>query len=216
MTAVSKSDFARLYKVSHTTVNNWKKAGWLVMEGDQVNLEASNEKLATYRDSKDGRARCLKPRPESLKHDDESLKPETGNETGKVSTAADEQIEFLPGESVEQAAERLTSNLPPDLNMPVEEAKRVKEIYLALLNRLEYEQKSGALIELTAAQDVLFEAFRAQRDAWLNWPVKIGPMLAAELGLEEADRVTGILAAYVHKQIADLGEPDIDLVDTKK
>lgn len=90
------------------------------------------------------------------------------------------------------------------------EALRRKENWLALLRQLEYEQKSGALVELAVAQAVLFEASRGQRDAWLNWPAKIGPLLAAELGLEEADRVTEALTAHVHKQISDLGEPAAD------
>lgn len=90
------------------------------------------------------------------------------------------------------------------------EALRRKENWLALLRQLEYEQKSGALVELAVAQAVLFEASRGQRDAWLNWPAKIGPLLAAELGLEEADRVTEALTAHVHKQISELGEPAAD------
>lgn len=90
------------------------------------------------------------------------------------------------------------------------EALRRKENWLALLRQLEYEQKSGALVELAVAQAVLFEASRGQRDAWLNWPAKVGPLLAAELGLEEADRVTEALTAHVHKQISELGEPAAD------
>lgn len=90
------------------------------------------------------------------------------------------------------------------------EALRRKENWLALLRQLEYEQKSGALVELAVAQAVLFEASRGQRDAWLNWPAKIGPLLAAELGLEEADQVTEALTAHVHKQISQLGEPAAD------
>jgi hypothetical protein len=82
-----------------------------------------------------------------------------------------------------------------------------KENYLALLRQLEYEQKSGSLVELDTASAILFEEHRAQRDAWLNWPTRVGPILAAELGLE-ADRVTEALTAHVHNQIAQLGEPE--------
>jgi hypothetical protein len=112
----------------------------------------------------------------------------------------------------EQALKALTAG---GAGLDYAEALRVKENYLAMLRRLEFEQKSGVLIELTVAQSVLFDAFRAQRDAWLNWPVRVGPMLAAELGLEEADRVTEILTAYVHKQITDLGEPAGEFVQGK-
>ncbi|MBV2180902.1 MAG: hypothetical protein KUL86_06655 [Castellaniella sp.] len=91
-----------------------------------------------------------------------------------------------------------------DLN----EAIRIKENFNALLKQLEYEQKSGSLIELAAAEQAFFNAFRAQRDSWLNWPVKVGPILAADLGIDEADRVTELLTAHVHKQIEQLGEPE--------
>jgi hypothetical protein len=73
--------------------------------------------------------------------------------------------------------------------------------------QLEYERKSGSLVELDTATAILFEEFRAQRDAWLNWPTRVGPILAADLGVE-ADRVVEALTAHVHKHIAQLGEPE--------
>ena len=87
-----------------------------------------------------------------------------------------------------------------------------KENYLALLRQLEYEQKSGSLVELETASAILFEEFRAQRDAWLNWPTRVGPLLAADLGLE-ADRVVEALTTHVHKQIAQLGEPEANFTE---
>lgn len=91
--------------------------------------------------------------------------------------------------------------------LPYGEALRVKENYLAMLRRLEYEEKSGALVELSIAEGVIFEVIRAQRDAWLNWPMRIGPLLAADLDCE-VELVTNTLTAYVHKHIAEHGEPD--------
>nr|DAH73657.1 MAG TPA: Protein of unknown function (DUF1441) [Caudoviricetes sp.] len=96
--------------------------------------------------------------------------------------------------------------------MTYAEALEKKETYLALLRQLEYEQKSGALVEFDTAQAILFEEFRAQRDAWLNWPTRVGPLLAADLGLE-ADKVTEALTAHVHKQITDLGEPEANFTE---
>jgi len=55
---------------------------------------------------------------------------------------------------------------------------------------------------------VLFEGARAQRDAWLNWPARVGAMIAADLGLD-ADRVTAILTTHVHKHLEQLGDPDV-------
>jgi hypothetical protein len=91
--------------------------------------------------------------------------------------------------------------------LPYAEALRVKENYLAMLRRLEFEEKSGSLVELSVAEGVIFDVFRAQRDAWLNWPMRIGPLLAADLNCE-VELVTNALTAYVHNHIAEHGEPD--------
>ncbi|WP_070106483.1 hypothetical protein [Burkholderia plantarii] len=223
---VSKAEFARMHGVSHTAVAKWQKAGWLVLQGSKVDVEASNAKLKQYRDSTDARAKRSRAKVSA------EAKPETKNETevetetsgaagapGDASAAdeqpkrtgerivVDEVIALLPGESSEDAAERLTAGLTVDLSMPIEEAKRIKEVYLALLNRLEYEQKSQMVIDLDLAKSVMFDVFRGARDAWLNWPVKYAPLIAADLGIE-SDRLPDVLTAYVHKQLSELGEPD--------
>jgi hypothetical protein len=105
-------------------------------------------------------------------------------------------------------------NLSGKGGLAYSEALRVKENYLAMLRRLEYEEKSGSLIELTLAEAVVFDIFRAQRDAWLNWPMRIGPLLAADLNCE-VELVTNTLTAYVHKHIAEHGEPETDFTRTK-
>ncbi|ARK86053.1 hypothetical protein [Burkholderia pseudomallei] len=92
------------------------------------------------------------------------------------------------------------------------EAIRIKENFNALLKQLEFEQKSGSMIDLAVARTVLFDAARAARDSWMNWPMRVGPKIAADLGLE-ADRVTEVLSEHVHTQIADLGEPDAHFED---
>jgi hypothetical protein len=186
MTQETKADYARRHGVSRPAVQKWEKAGWLALVDGKVDVEASDAKLAKYRDSKDGRATVGKRKPAASK-------PATVN--------------ALDGESPQQAAERIVRTLGAD--MPIEEAKRLKENYLALVLQLEYQQKDGALVDLSLAEQVLFEATRGARDAWLNFPTKVGPQLAAQLGLE-ADKVTEALSAYVHKQIAELGEPEAD------
>ncbi len=88
------------------------------------------------------------------------------------------------------------------------EALRLKENWMALLRRLEYEKKSGALVELAVAQNVVFELCREQRDAWLAWPAKVAPFLAMAFAIDDVDRLTTTLSAHVHQQLAGLGEPE--------
>ena len=85
----------------------------------------------------------------------------------------------------------------------------ISEMDMALQAKLQYEKDSGQLIELTAAEEVLFNAFRQQRDAWLNWPSRVAPLMAADLDVP-ADRMTEVLIEHVHKHISVLGEPEFN------
>lgn len=110
-------------------------------------------------------------------------------------------------ETLEQAAQRLISS-GGVANLDYAEALCKKENYLALLRQLEYEQKSGALVPIDEVKEVLFDEFRALRDAWLNWPTRIGPLMASDLGLEP-EPVIEALTNYVYKHLDEIGEtPD--------
>ncbi|WP_434107648.1 hypothetical protein [Paraburkholderia caffeinilytica] len=87
------------------------------------------------------------------------------------------------------------------------DALRIKENYLALLRQLEYSIKAGAVIDLAAAEQTVFDLFRGVRDAWLNWPARVAPLIAADLDYEDVDRLGSVLAAHVQTQLAGLGEP---------
>lgn len=88
-------------------------------------------------------------------------------------------------------------------------AERVKENALAAKNLLVARKEAGDVVDIETAEAVLFEAARMTRDAWLNFPSRVGPLLAAELGVD-ADRAVEALTAHVQQQLQDLGEPDPD------
>ena len=111
-----------------------------------------------------------------------------------------------PDETPDQAAERILGDLGTAM-ASTEEARRVKENYLALRGKLEYERDAGELVDLKTAEAVLFEAARAVRNVWLSFSTNFGAEIAADLGVE-ADRATEVLTGYVHRQIAALGEPN--------
>ncbi|WP_233863497.1 hypothetical protein [Paraburkholderia adhaesiva] len=90
------------------------------------------------------------------------------------------------------------------------DALRIKENYLALLRQLEYSIKAGAVIDLAAAEETVFELFRGVRDAWLNWPARVAPLIAADLDFEDVERLGVVLAAHVQSHLDGLGEPQTD------
>lgn len=88
-------------------------------------------------------------------------------------------------------------------------AERIKENALAGLRALELQTKAGALVDRESAEAVFFEVARAERDAWMNWPSRIGPVLAAEFGIP-ADKMTEALTRHVHAELASRGDPEAD------
>lgn len=97
-----------------------------------------------------------------------------------------------------------TGAIPPQW-----QAEQVKENALAMKHLLDGLKKSGELVELSYVESVFFEVFRSARDAWLNFPARVGPLIAAELGVE-AEKVVEALTTHVHQHLADLGDPEVE------
>ncbi|HGW2956567.1 TPA: hypothetical protein ACNP37_005321 [Raoultella ornithinolytica] len=180
---MNQSQYAQHSGVDRKTIGRWIKAGrFIVMDGDLIDVDASDAALKKNRDGKDPRASNAKKK--------------------KTPTVVDDV-----GDEIEDTARKIILTEGADLTR--EEAARVRENYMALLAKLQYEKDSGQTIELVAAEEILFNAFRQQRDAWMNWPSRVAPLIAADLGVP-ADRMTEVLIEHVHKHISVLGEPEFN------
>jgi hypothetical protein len=89
------------------------------------------------------------------------------------------------------------------------EAERVRANGQAVKVMLDARQRRGELMEIADAEALFFETGRMIRDSWMNWPMRVGPLIAADLKME-ADRITEVLTSYVHQHLAELGEPAFD------
>lgn len=92
------------------------------------------------------------------------------------------------------------------------DAERVNGNALAAKNLLAARKAAGDLVDIELAEAVLFEQARQFRDAWMNWPARVGPLIAAELGVPP-DPVVGALNKHVQQQLQDLGEPEAEFAD---
>ncbi len=92
------------------------------------------------------------------------------------------------------------------------QAEQIKENGLAAKNLLAARREAGDVIDLEAAEAVLFAQARAFRDAWQNWPNRAAPLIAAKLGVD-VEPVLEALNEHVHQQLVDLGEPEADFTD---
>ena len=126
--------------------------------------------------------------------------------------AADTELPMLEEASEELFSEEVESfldNVLAGTYADTATAERVKENALAAKHLLAARRDAGHLVEIEQAEMVLFETQRSQRDAWMNFPTRIGPLLAAEIGVD-ADKLVEALTVHVHQQLDDLGEPEAD------
>lgn len=126
-----------------------------------------------------------------------------------VSAPTAAEAEHAAEEMFSEEAESFLDNVLAGQYADTTTAERVKENALAAKHLLAARRDAGHLVEIEQAESVLFETQRAQRDAWMNFPTRIGPLLAAELGVD-ADKVVEALTVHVHQQLDDLGEPEAD------
>jgi hypothetical protein len=87
------------------------------------------------------------------------------------------------------------------------QAELAKMQALAARQQIAARKAAGELVDADLAERVLFEEARRYRDAWVNWPSKVGPLIAADLGLTP-EAVLEVLSRHVHQQLEELGEPD--------
>ena len=86
------------------------------------------------------------------------------------------------------------------------EASRRKENYLARLRQLEFEIKSGKLVDADAAKKAVFDLSRQDRDSWANWPSRVAPLIAAEMGVDLV-KLAVVLEKHVREQLAERAQP---------
>lgn len=211
MTLLSLTAFAATHGASRQAAAKWKKAGVLSFSGDQVDAERSD---AAMREAGLGRfkreAAEAQPAPATTPRNRRTVAGATAAMDSVVdevvtdleAAIADEEIdEEIAGGFIEQLlAGQFRSKV---------EAAAIKENALALKHLLAAQKEAGTLVEIEVAQMVIFDDRRAARDAWMAWSGRFAPLLAADLDIDGA-KLAEALKPYVHQQLEELGEPDLD------
>ena len=197
---VNVKEFAERHGCARKTVYDWEARGLIVRAGRMVVQEESDVLVARYRDTTsvritNGRV-SASPEPKPPK----PPKPEPAPKPPKPPKPVPLPLPPRPPPA-EFDDEALLEG-----KATTEEARRVKENFIALGKKLDYEQASGNLIDLEVAKRLMFDEFRAARNHWLGWPATSAARIAAELNVD-ADLVTTVLTRYVHKHTVALSEP---------
>ena len=173
---VSQAEFARLRGVSRATVTHWKNAGRLLLNTEgKVDVDASEKLLA--------------------------LRPAVYR--GGKSKAAPGEKQAAMGKDVPPILDRTPEEIAESSNWTPVEAQRVKEIYLALLRKQEFEVEEGLLVEIEAVAQEVEREYSIVRERLLSIPGKVSASLA---GCDRAV-IESKLLDEITEALAELHEP---------
>lgn len=85
-------------------------------------------------------------------------------------------------------------------------AARTAELIVKTRRRwIESEEKAKRLVDADAMREEAWKWGRENRDAWMNWPSRIGPMIASELGIDPVRTIIA-LENYVRGHLSEMAD----------
>lgn len=163
---MNQSEFAALHDVSRKTVTKWKERGWLVFAGNEIDVDASNANLKRYR--RDGA-------PAVTQSVTKGKQVTPRKSRSRTVTRDDAEVTVRADETPAVAAERILAATGMDLDF--DEARCMKENYLALLNQLEYDQKSGLVVAVADVAKAVGDEYAKVRTKLLAIPAEQAPRI---------------------------------------
>lgn len=210
MTLLSLTAFAATHGVSRQAATKWKSTGALVFDGDLVDVDASDQRM---RDAGLGRFKTASAPPQPAPATGPRNRPRN-RVAPEIAAAVDEVVADLTsaaedGEIDAEIAGGFIEQLLGGKFRSKVQANAIKENALALKHLLAAQKEAGLLVEVEVAEMVLFDDRRASRDAWEAWPARFAPLIAADLNVD-GEKLLEALKPYVHQQLEELGEPEVD------
>lgn len=203
---MNQSDFAKLHAVSRKTVTGWKARGWLVFVGDDIDVEASNKLLERHRKTVTRPGLKLAKNDEGNKSGNKAGNRQQGNKPGNK--PGNKKSGNTPDETPTQIVERMIAS--SGASMSFDEARTLKENFLALLTQLEYEEKRGQLLPWDDIATAVNTEYSRVRTRLIALAPEHGPRLR---GVAATTDDAGFVAALQELIYEALNELTIDQRD---
>ncbi len=198
---MNQADFAKLHGVSRKTVTTWKARGWLVMEGDEVNVEASNANIETHR-------KTVTPpeKKEIVRNRGNTPAADRGNSGPAGDGDGDDD------EHIADVAERLVKEY--GANLTFDEARTVKANFHAKLVQLDYEQKAGRLLPFEDMLRAIGDEYGRIRTRLIAIAPEHGPRLRLLALTSDDTAFTAALQEIIHEAMEELSADGIKPPDS--
>ena len=89
-------------------------------------------------------------------------------------------------------------------------ARMANEVLKAQTAKVRLEKMKAEVIDRARATAMVFDLARRERDAWLNWPLRVAANRAAEPGVD-AHRMEQVLDIYLRAHLTDMAEVKIEI-----
>ncbi|WP_112198599.1 RNA polymerase subunit sigma-70 [Rahnella sp. NRRL B-41462] len=192
---MNQSDFAKLHGVSRKTVTTWKARGWLVLDGDDIDVKASNANIERYRKTVTRTEKKNDKSAAGNKQGNRAGNKSKGNNLGNKSSADH-------SESPTKIVERMIAD--SGAKMTLDEARTLKENFLALLTQLEYEIKSGQVLPYKDMIAAVGQEYSRMRTRLIAIAPEHGPRLRVLASTTSDAEFVSALQEVVHEAMEEL------------
>ena len=193
---MNQSDFAKLHGVSRKTVTAWKARGWLVLAGDDIDVEASNANLERYRKTVTRPEKKGAGNTQGNKQSNKSGNSSSGNKSGN-------KKETNSPEPATKVIERIIAE--NGVKMTRDEALTMKENFLALLTQLEYDIKSGQVLPYKDMIEAVGKEYSRMRTRLIAIAPEHGPRLRVLASTTNDAEFVQVLQEVVYEVMEELG-----------
>ncbi|KNC94151.1 hypothetical protein [Trabulsiella odontotermitis] len=189
---MNQSEFAKLHGVSRKTVTAWKARGWLVLDGDEIDVDASNAMIERYR---------------KTVTQDEKKAPGNSQGNKKGNTSGNRRGNTRKGnnhreESPAAIAERIIAE--SGVTMTRDEALTMKENYFALHAQLDYDVKAGKLLPWQEMVDEVAQEYARMRTRLIALAPEHGPRLRALASTTDDIEFVAALQELIYEALNEL------------
>lgn len=206
---MTKAEYSRHRGCSRARVIQWIKTGKVIVTGEGlVDSDKSDNNLESRPWTV--QTRFITPKVKPVKKADPPLKtvktkkPKPVREPKKPKTVKPEPQKKGDRQPPPQPKVIPLLQPPPQKErMTYDKARTAKIAYEAQIKKMEMEEKQGSLVSKDQVTKEAFEIGRKVRDAFLNIPGRIGPILAAE---KDQQKVHALLLKEIEAVLEMLAE----------
>lgn len=189
---MNQSEFAKLHGVSRKTVTTWKARGWLVLDGDEIDVDASNAMIERYRKTVTPDEKKLAASSQGNKKGNTSGN-KRGN-TGKGNKPRDESPAAIAERMIAESGATMTRD----------EALTMKENYFALHAQLDYDIKAGKLLPWQDMVDEVAQEYARMRTRLIALAPEHGPRLRALASTTDDAEFVAALQELIYEALNEL------------